>query len=182
MKFTILNSGLCIIFLFQPTRILAQDSLNFPTPTGNSNQLFFLQRTQNINTVVYELNMKNGILDSLDPVHIFWICYAEKSQKEELTELQRKHAYGLATKYISKDHYELRFLAKKKYVIELMKGNDNNYHVYDQINQKLAILTRVYLQIHGGTLLSPNIEYVQLNGIDPGTGSIVSEKKKMKAD
>ena len=63
-----------------------------------------------------------------------------------------------------------------------MKGKDNNYHVYDQINQKQAILTRVYLEIHGGSLFSPNIEYVLLNGIDPETGAIVSEKKKMKAD
>jgi len=182
MKFIILNSSLCIIFLFQATKILAQDSLNFPTPTGNPNQLFFLQRTQNTNTVVYELNMKKGVIDSLEPVHVFWICYAEKSQREELTELQRKRAYGLATKYISKDHYELRFLANKKYAIELMKGKDNNYHVYDQINQKQAILTRVYLEIHGGSLFSPNIENVLLNGIDPETGAIVSEKKKMKAN
>jgi Domain of unknown function (DUF4833) len=182
MKFIILNSSLCIIFLFQATKILAQDSLNFPTPTGNPNQLFFLQRTQNTNTVVYELNMKKGVIDSLEPVHVFWICYAEKSQREELTELQRKRAYGLATKYISKDHYELRFLANKKVIIQLMKGPDNNYHVYDQVNQKQAILTRVYLEIHGGSLFSPNIEYVLLNGIDPETGAIVSEKKKMKSD
>ena len=148
---------------------------------GNPNQLFFLQRTQNTNTVIYELNMKNGVVDSAEPVHIFWICYAEKSQKEELNEIQRKRAYGLTTKYISKDHYELRFLANKKYAIELMKGKDNNYHVYDQINQKQAILIRVYLQIHGGTVFSPNIEYVLLNGIDPETETIVSEKKKMKA-
>jgi hypothetical protein len=155
----------------------SQDSLKFPTPTGNPNQLFFLQRSQNSNTVIYELNLKNGLMDTVEPVHIFWICYAEHGQREELTELQRKRAYGLATKYISKDHYELRFLADKKYVMDLMKGSDNKFHIYQMINQKQVIFSKIYLQLHGGTLLSPNIEYVVLTGIDPATDIEVSEKK-----
>jgi hypothetical protein len=155
----------------------AQDSVAFPTPTGNANQLFYLQRTQNTNTIVYELNIKNGVLDTACPVHIYWICYAEKSQKEELTGVQRKYAYGLATKYITKDHYELRFLANKKHVIDLMIGPDQKFHVYEQINGKRAILSRVYLEIHGGSVFSPNIQYVLLNGIDPETGGDVMEKK-----
>lgn len=47
------------------------------------------------------------MMDSVEPVHIFWICYAEHGQREELTELQRKRVYGLVTKYIGKDHYQL---------------------------------------------------------------------------
>jgi hypothetical protein len=171
------SAKLFIILILHSSAMLAQDSLKFPVPTGNPNQLFFLQRSQNTNTVIYELNIKNGTIDSAEPVHAFWICFAEKSQREELTGIQKKRAYGLTTKYISKDHYELRFLANKKIVLELLKGPDNNYHVYNQINQKQAILTRVYLQIHGGTPFSPHIEYVLLDGIDPETGTVVSEKK-----
>ncbi len=158
-------------------RSSAQDTLKFPTPTGNDNQLFFLQRSQNTNTVVYELNIKNGMPDSLAPVHIFWICYAEKSQREELTAIQRKYAYGLSTKYIAKDHYELRLLAKKTHVMDLVMGPDQKFHVYDQINGKRAILSRMYLQIHGGSPFSPNIQYVLLDGIDPETGTPVEEKR-----
>ena len=36
----------------------------FPVPTGNSKQLFYLQRTHNTNTIVYELNYKDGIIDA----------------------------------------------------------------------------------------------------------------------
>src|SRR5476649_515910 len=145
------NTLLFCCFLLYAARSYAQDSLKFPVPRGNPRQLFFLQRSQNTNTVVYELNIKNGILDSIAPVHIFWICYAEKSQKEELTNLQRQHAYGLMVTYISKDNYELRFLAKKKYVMQLMKGPDHLFHVYNQINGKPAILSSIYLQINGGS-------------------------------
>ena len=166
------------IILYAP-EAYSQDSLQFPTPAGNPNQLFFLQRSQNTNTVIYELNIKNGMLDTVETVHIFWICYAEHGQREELTELQRKRAYGLATKYITTDHYELRFLADKKYALDLMKGPDNKFHIYHLINQKQVILSKIYLQIHGGTLLSPNIQYVVLTGIDPDTGAEVSEKKSI---
>jgi len=165
-------------FLLGATHGNAQDSLKFPVPRGNPKQLFFLQRSQNTNTVVYELNIKNGALDSIAPVHIFWICYAEKSQKEELTSLQRQHAYGLITSYISKDHYEVRFLAKKQYVMQLMKGPDHLFHVYNQINGKRAILTSIYLQMNGGSLLSPHIDYIMTKGFDAETGAAVTEKSK----
>ncbi len=157
---------------------IAQEN-KFPTPAGNSNQLFFLQRSQNINTVIYELNLKQGIIDTTEPVHIYWISYADKGQKEELTGIQRKYAYGLETKYLSKDHSELRFLANKKYPLVLMKGADNKYHVYDKINQKQSILSRIYLQLNGGSLFSPKIEYITLTGTDPDSGTEVFEKKKI---
>ena len=175
--FIILTVVLVFGIFLNPPEAYSQDSLKFPTPAGNPNQLFFLQRSQNTNTVIYELNLKNGMMDTVEPVHVFWICYAEHGQQEELTELQRKRAYGLATKYVAKDHYELRFLADKKYVMDLMKGPDNKFHIYQMINQKQVIFSKIYLQLHGGTLLSPNIEYVVLTGIDPATGAVVSEKK-----
>jgi len=155
----------------------AQDHAAFPTPTGNPRQLFFLQRSQNTNTVVYELNIKNGLLDTVAPIHIFWICYAEKSQREELTGVQRKYAYGLVAKYLEKDHYELRFSANKNAVMELVKGPDHQFHVYDQIGGKRAILSSIYLDIHGGSLFSPHVEYILLKGIDPEKNTEVTEKK-----
>jgi len=172
----LLNALLFCFFLLNIAYVHAQDSLKFPVPRGNSKQLFFLQRSQNTNTVVYELNIKNGTLDSIAPVHIFWICYAEKSQKEELTSLQRQHAYGLTTTYISKDHYELRFVANKKHVMQLMRGPDRLFHVYDQVNGKQAILSSIYLQLKGGSLFSPHIEYVMTKGFDVVTGAAVVEK------
>jgi len=172
----LLPASLLLIFLCIGTTSRAQDSLKFPVPVGNDNQLFFLQRSQNTNTVVYELNIKNGTLDTIAPVHIFWICYAEKCQREELTAIQRKYAYGLSTRYIAKDHYELRLLAQKKHAMDLMMGADQKFHVYDQINGKRAILSRIYLQIHGGSPFSPNIQYIVLDGVDPDTGTPVEEK------
>jgi len=69
-----------LVQLFQSNIIMAQNEVSFPKPNGNSNQLFFLQRTPNANTVVYELNVKNGELDSIEPVHIFWILYGKNAE------------------------------------------------------------------------------------------------------
>lgn len=157
----------------------AQDTPNFPTPAKSENQLFYLQRSPNANTVIYEPNLQDGILDTIEPVHIFWIRYAEKGQLQELTAIQRKYAYGLSTKLISKGRYELRFLANKKYFLTLMKGYDNAYHVYDTINQKEAILLKMFIQLKTGSALFPKIEYVLLTGIDPESGKEVFEKIKI---
>jgi hypothetical protein len=168
-----------LTLLLKLDSVSAQNEMGFPIPSGNPNQLFYLQRTPNANTVIYELNIKNGVLDSVEPVHIFWIRYGEKSQNEELTAIQRKYAYGLSTQFISKDHYELRFLANKKYALQLKMGSDSRYHVYYPINNIQAILSSIYLRINGGSLFSPNIEYVEFSGITPESGMEIVERKKI---
>ncbi len=51
----IISSGFCLL-------PLAAQENKFPVPTGNSKQLFYLQRNHNVNTIVYELNYKNGMV------------------------------------------------------------------------------------------------------------------------
>lgn len=127
--------------------------------------------------------MQNGLCNPhYSPRSRLLNLLAEKGQKEELTGVQRKYAYGLTTRYLSKDHYELRFLDNKKQAFELMKGTDQQFHVYAQINGKRAILTRIYLQLHDGPLFSPHIEYVLIGGIGPDSGESVAEKKQLQRE
>ncbi|MBS1562813.1 MAG: DUF4833 domain-containing protein [Bacteroidetes bacterium] len=153
----------------------------FPIPQGNPNQLFFLQRTPNINTIVCELNFKtNGELNEDEPVHVFWIRYGESGQRAELSFIQRNFAYGVKTRLLSKDKYELHFVSYKKAMMYLTKAADNKYHVFTSINQKQAILNRIYIKINpGGSFWSPNIEYVELAGTEPGTNKEVLERRKI---
>ncbi|MEO5889527.1 MAG: DUF4833 domain-containing protein [Ferruginibacter sp.] len=151
----------------------------FPVPTGNSKQLFYLQRTPNTNTIVYELNYKNGNIDTDNPVEAFWIRYQEQGQRQELSFIQRKFAYGLKTKKLSDDQYELSFVSYKKYKLYLRLGADKKFYVYTSINQKTAILTSIFIKINGGSLWSPNIEYVEISGIEPNSHSIVRERLKI---
>ncbi|MEO7766732.1 MAG: DUF4833 domain-containing protein, partial [Ferruginibacter sp.] len=117
--------------------------------------------------------------DTENPVLGFWIRYQERGQREELSFLQRKFAYGIKTKKISENFYELNFVSYKKYKMYLRLGNDKKFYVYTNINKQQAILTSIFIKINGGSLWSPNIEYVEISGIEPNTRSIVKERLKI---
>jgi len=157
---------------------LAQ-STAFPVPEGGAKQLFFLQRTPNTNTIICELNYKDGVVDKEDPIHVFWIRYQEDGQKEDLNYIQRKFAYGVKSKEIGNNKYELNFVSYKKYKMYLMQAADKQFHVYTTINNKQAILTRIYIEIKGGSFWLPNVEYVEITGVDPATRSQVKERIKI---
>ena len=157
---------------------ISQDK-SFPVPAGNSKQLFYLQRTSNTNTIVYELNYKDGIVDTETPVQGYWIRYQEKGQREELSYIQRKFAYGLKTKKLADNQYELSFVSYKKYKMYLRLGTDRKFNVYTLINKKNAILTSIFIKINGGSFWSPNIEYVEITGIEPTSRAVVKERMKI---
>ena len=166
-----------VIIFFTALTLNAQEK--FPVPACNSNQLFYLQRTSNTNTLIYELNYKNSVLDTEEPVHVYWMKYNEQGQKAELNFLQRKFAYGIKSTLISKDHYKLHLVSYKDYPMYLLKGANNKYNVYATINQKKAIVSRIFVKITGGSLWSPNVEYVEVKGTDPVTGKEVMERLKI---
>jgi hypothetical protein len=150
----------------------------FPEPV-NINKLFYVQRDPNTNTVIYELNSDNsGELDVKDPLHVYWIKYAERGQKEELNYIQRKFAYGITAKEIQKDEFDIRFVAYKKMTMNLLKSTDGKYHIFATIAKKQAILNRIFVKIDGGSFWIPNIVYVELKGTDPVTGKEIMERFK----
>lgn len=151
----------------------------FPVPGGNSNQLFYLQRTPNTNTVVYELNYDKSGLNEEEPVHVYWIRCNEQGQQEELNFVQRKFAYGIKAALISKDKYKLHFVSYKKFQMHLIKGANNKYNVFATINQKQAILSRIFVKINGGSFWTPKVEYVEVAGADPATGKKVMQRMKI---
>ncbi|MDO6388653.1 DUF4833 domain-containing protein [Pontibacter sp. BT731] len=150
-----------------------------PVPKGIKGLLFYVQRDPNANTVVYELNRTTqGALNETEPVHTYWIRYADGGERKELNYIQRKFAYGLNTKKLGKDHYELKFVSYGKLPLYLRKAGDGKFHVYTTINKKEAILNRVFVRIEGGTFWVPNVVYVELSGHDAATGKAVTGRFK----
>ncbi|GAB3736292.1 DUF4833 domain-containing protein [Spirosoma lituiforme] len=151
--------------------------VSFPVPKGIPNQLFYLQRDPNSNTIVCTLNVKNGKLDKQDPVHIFWIRYTEQNQQKELSYIQRTFAYGVKARPVANEQYELTFVSYKKLPLHLVKSDrDAGYYVYANVNQKKVILNRIYLHIEGGTMWVPNVKYIQLEGTNASTGESTVER------
>ncbi len=179
MKRALLYKGSLVaaIILTLALQVNAQDK--FPVPAGNDKQLFYLQRNPNTNTIVCELNNKNGQLNEADPIHVFWLRYDDQGQREELNLIQRKFAYGIKSTMLAKDKYELHFVSYKNYSMQLRKGADDKFNVYGTINQKQAILNRIFVKINGGSFWVPNVEYVEIHGVDPVSGKGVTERLKI---
>jgi hypothetical protein len=87
---------LCIALILNQLHLITAQS-NYPTPPHNAKSLFYIQRSGNISTVVYEANTaaKNMAFDAQNPIHVYWICYQEDSKTMELNYLERKFAYGV---------------------------------------------------------------------------------------
>lgn len=152
----------------------------FPVPNGNPNQLFYLQRTSNTNTIICELNIDGkGKLNEESPVHVFWIRYQEGGLHKELNYIQRVFAYGIKSIPQGNGTYKLHFVSYKKQTLMLMPSpKDNKYHVYANINQKQALLNRIFIKVDGGTFWSPNVVYMEMKGTDPVTGKELVERFK----
>jgi phosphatidylglycerophosphate synthase len=151
----------------------------FPVPNNIPHMLFYMQRTPNINTIIYDLNIqKDGTLDTDEPVSVYWMRYADGGEKKDLNYIQRKFAYGIKVKSLGNDKYLLRSVAYAKKEMYLMKSAAGDYHVYAKIGNTMAILNRIYLQIEGGTFWFPNVVYIELKGIDPASGKEIKEQIK----
>lgn len=154
---------------------------SFPVPKTGANDLFYLQRSPNANTIICELNLEqNGQLNKDEPLHVFWIRYTEHGETKELNFIQRVFAYGIQSKPLGAEQYSFHFVSYKKLSFLLQKSaKDKHYHVYANIQQKQAILTRIFIKINGGSFWNPNVEYIELKGKDPDSNKELMEKLKV---
>jgi hypothetical protein len=172
--------SLFILFLCMGLSSLAIPAERFPTPPDSPIRLFYIQRSSNANTVIYDANLlANKSLNAKDPVHTYWIRYGEKGQKEELTTIQRTLAYGLYTDAIKAEPntFEGYFLAyrKRKFVVKI--DSRGTPMALFPINGKLQILKRVFVSVDESHMM-PSVNYIELFGKDPITGKDVYERFK----
>ncbi|MFD2146415.1 DUF4833 domain-containing protein [Mucilaginibacter antarcticus] len=142
--------------------VLTEDK--YPVPPPSSNRLFYLQRSSNINTIIYDVNIEDGQIDDAEPLKVYWIRYNEKGQKEDLSYIQRKFAYGLTAKKLADDKFDVRFVSYKKFPMVLMKAKDGKYHIFATVAQKQIILEKLFVKIEGGSFWLPNVVYVEFKG------------------
>ncbi len=176
---------LCVL----PTALNAQTSSvhssvsvsdTFPVPPATKNLLFYVQRTHNKNTIVYEINYNaDSTINLSNPVKIYWIRYSDKGETAPLSYIQNKYAYGVDA-FITdsvKQTFKLNFVSYKKRDIYLIKSKTSKqYHAYMIINGKLAYLSKAFAKIEGGSFWVPHITSVEITGKDITTGNTVKEK------
>jgi hypothetical protein len=162
---------------------LAQTSeKNYPKPNKSDKILFYIQRSMNLNTIVYELNIdKFGKLNSEYPVHPYWIRYEENGEIQELSYIQKKLAYGIDAKLVNNKYqiYNLTLVSYPSQVIVLKKLSENSKtRAYTTVNGKFIELQKIFFETEGENLLSPTVKYIDISGIEVKTGKYITEKIK----
>lgn len=142
--------------------------------------LFYIQLNENHNIIVYDINYNaDKTVNEQEPVHTYWIRYSENGQNKELTYFQRHLVYGLEAKLIDKDKqaYILKFVSYKKKKIYVSKtGTNNKHNAYMDIQGKISLLNKIFIQVESGTFGLPTVKYVELYGKEIATNKTIMER------
>jgi sterol desaturase/sphingolipid hydroxylase (fatty acid hydroxylase superfamily) len=170
---------LMILFFFHyAAQAQNVDETILPTPQKTENMLFYLQRDPDINTIIYELNFNpDGSICSKEPVKATWIRYTENGKHQALTNIEKRYAYGIRSKDLGNDEYEIRLAAYKKLPLYLKKAEpENKYRIFIKDEGKYYRLKRVFVRVNGGSFWFPKIRYIDLIAINMGTGKEVLQR------
>ncbi|MBL7858230.1 MAG: DUF4833 domain-containing protein [Cyclobacteriaceae bacterium] len=149
----------------------------FPVPPHSANTLFYIQRSNNANTVMYEINRQTPTsIQEKDPVHVYWIRYAEKGQRRDLNYIERTLAYGVRCEPLSKNTFTLRFVASKTRVAEIFLNEKGQATAHMLINNKKSTLRKIFVQVTETGWLIPKVDYVEFFGTDTETLQPTYEK------
>jgi hypothetical protein len=147
----------------------------FPVP-NEPNQLFYIERSVNANTVVYAARFdKHGQIDSRKPVDVYWRWYNVDGHRKPLNFIEDMLAYGVRTLPIDPPNavaVKVVALPERQLVVdEDAKGRPE---ALIQIGKRTAKLVYVYLQVDNSGLM-PNVTALDLFGVDKTTGKILRE-------
>lgn len=147
---------------------------HFPEPPHTPHRLFYIQRSNNTNTVMYEANLHlNKQLNTDNPLNVYWIRYAEQGQKETLSAIQWQLAYGYKYRDLGNE-VEINLHAFRQRSI-LVAYHDGKAVAFTHINGKKATLQKVFVQLASNTLI-PKVRFIELFGFDFTTDKAVYER------
>jgi hypothetical protein len=175
-----MNYRFQILFLlcFSAFGISAQDS--YPTPPDGKHRLFYMQRTGNTNTIIYDANVSGDkTFKDTEPVNVYWLRYADGGGAAGLTYMQRTFAYGVKCKKVDgTNEYDFYFVSYSKKKMRLAFDDKGIPYALIEVNGRKMKLDRIFVKIDKSTAftLTPKVDYVEFWGKDPSTSAAVYEK------
>jgi hypothetical protein len=174
MKYHLLTGILFIVNLY-----VTQAQISYPVPQKTGKMLFYLQRSFNKNTIIFETELlADNKLNSERPVKMHWIRYKEDGRISELSFLQRK-IFGMRCTSMddSKSSFLLINSRMSKLKIIVKKSSLGNYKAYLEINKLMTELERVFIKATNNSLGIPiSLEYIEVSGILPESGRLNIER------
>ena len=143
----------------------------YPKPTKTNNLLFYVQHSDNKNTFVYEINPSN----TSDPIDVFRINYEDKAQKEAITPIQRKFAYGVNYANASKSQFSLA--ATRKNTFDLKSAN-GKYWVELKVGNQIIKVDNVFISLDPKSSgMNMKADYILIYGKNKQNKSVVEKIK-----
>jgi Domain of unknown function (DUF4833) len=140
------------------------------------NQLFYVQRSPNSNTVVYAAKLDGqGNFDTKAPVDSFWRKFNIDGSKQPLNFMERMIAYGVKVNP-QKSGQPISFTIAALPERLLTLGMDAQHHPMAtmQIGGRSVRVAYVYLQVVEGGLM-PSVPSLDVLGTDLASGKAVHE-------
>lgn len=145
---------------------------DYPDIEDYPGMLFYIQRNQNHNTVVYELNYTpNQMLNLCNPVLIHWLRYEDSRfvEKQQLNYLQKKLAYGYKFEVISGELIEFEFVSYDEIKFYIGKDNFGRYRVFFIDKGINIVLESVYIFAEDQGVF-PQVKWAELYGKTSDSG------------
>ena len=140
------------------------------------NQLFYVQRSPNSNTVVYAAKLDaQGNFDSRAPVEAFWRKFNIDGSKQPLNFFERMSAYGVnmnARKAGQPITFTIAALPQRQLTLRL--DAKHRPEATMQIGGRSVKVAYVYLEVVEGGLI-PSVPSLDIFGTDIASGKAVHE-------
>lgn len=140
------------------------------------NQLFYVQRSPNANTVIYAARLDaKGAIQSSDPVEAFWRKFNIDGSKQPLNFIERMMAYGVSADRVKAGApvtFTIAALPERKLTLTL--DANKRPQALIQIGGRAVKLAYVYLHVVEGGVM-PSVPELDIFGTDPATGKAVHE-------
>jgi Domain of unknown function (DUF4833) len=140
------------------------------------NQLFYIQRSPNANTVIYAAALdRHGDFDPKAPVEAFWRKFNSDGSKQPLNFMERMMAYGVRVDPVRPGQpitFTVAALPDRKLTLAM----DAQHHpeALIQIGGHAVKLAYVYLQVVEGGLM-PSVPSLDIFGTDTESGKGIHE-------
>jgi hypothetical protein len=155
---------------------------DYPFIDDYPNLLFYIQRNQNFNSVVYETNiLAGGLLNLNQPINIHWLKYEKNGiiEQHQLNYLQKKLAYGYQHKVISNDLIEFRFVSYDQMKFFLGKNSLGRFRVYTKMNDANIEITSMFIYAEDFGVF-PQVKFAEFFGTNVTTGDSFYKKLNLE--
>lgn len=166
------------LLLLAAAVLLGAAGEDFPVPKED-NQIFYVQRSLNSNTIVYTARIgDDGRLDPKRPVDVFWRRFNDEGERKELSSLERSMAFGVKSEPVDGEpgSFMIRVVSYPKRAA-LLKIVDGVPRLEMNVAGVPAKLDHAYLDVDDSGSV-PSVNRVDLYGVSLADGGPLKESFK----